>query len=144
MNNDFHEYSAAFQDHQNDLAHFGIKGMKWKKRKIRNAASNVVEDAKSGIRSARREERRNKNSNLFTSDMSAADRVKYKGLNKVARKTSKAANKATGHDKYLAKKEKEAKYAPSVNTASTVARYLTNPKLALYEDIMAKRKKKKK
>lgn len=33
MNNDFHEYSAAFQDHQNDLAHFGIKGMKWKHRK---------------------------------------------------------------------------------------------------------------
>ena len=27
---DFREYSAAFQDHQNDLAHYGVKGMKWK------------------------------------------------------------------------------------------------------------------
>ena len=31
--NDFKEYSAAFQDHQNDLMHYGVKGMKWHKRK---------------------------------------------------------------------------------------------------------------
>lgn len=34
---DFREYSAAFQDHQNDLAHYGVKGMKWKHH-VRNAA----------------------------------------------------------------------------------------------------------
>ena len=27
--NDFREYQAAFQDHQNDLMHYGVKGMKW-------------------------------------------------------------------------------------------------------------------
>jgi hypothetical protein len=26
---DFREYSAAFMDHQNDLVHSGVKGMKW-------------------------------------------------------------------------------------------------------------------
>ena len=31
--NDFREYSAAFHDHQNDLAHYGVKGMKWKHHK---------------------------------------------------------------------------------------------------------------
>lgn len=142
MNNDFHEYSAAFQDHQNDLAHFGIKGMKWKKRKIRNAASNVVEDAKAGIRSARREERRNKNSNLFSSDMSAADRVKYKGLNKVARKASKAANKATGHDKYLEEKEKMTNRNNKAKKVGKVLRYLHDPALADYQDYKEKKKKK--
>lgn len=33
--NDFREYSAAFNDHQNDLAHYGIKGMKWRHHKLR-------------------------------------------------------------------------------------------------------------
>lgn len=142
MNNDFHEYSAAFQDHQNDLAHYGIKGMKWKKRKIRDAASNVVEDAKAGIRSARREERRNKNSNLFSSDMSAADRVKYKGLNKVAKKATRAANAATGHDKYLEEKEKMINRNNKAKKASKVLRYLQNPALAAYQDYKEKKKKK--
>lgn len=142
MNNDFHEYSAAFQDHQNDLAHYGVRGMKWKKRKIRDAASNVVEDAKSGIRSARREERRNKNSNLFTSDMSAADRVKYKGLKKVAKKATRAANAATGHDKYLEEKEKMTNYNNKAKKASKVLRYLQNPALAAYQDYKEKKKKK--
>ena len=27
--NDFRSYSAAFMDHQNDLMHYGTKGMKW-------------------------------------------------------------------------------------------------------------------
>lgn len=31
--NDFKEYSAAFMDHQDDLAHYGVKGMKWHNRK---------------------------------------------------------------------------------------------------------------
>jgi len=26
---DFKEYSAAFYDHQNELMHYGVKGMKW-------------------------------------------------------------------------------------------------------------------
>ena len=33
MSTDFREYSAAFHDHQNDLMHYGVKGMKWHKRK---------------------------------------------------------------------------------------------------------------
>lgn len=31
--NDFKEYSAAFQDHQNSLMHYGVKGMKWRHHK---------------------------------------------------------------------------------------------------------------
>lgn len=30
MSTDFREYSAAFHDHQNDLMHYGIPGMKWR------------------------------------------------------------------------------------------------------------------
>lgn len=33
MSTDFREYSAAFHDHQNELMHYGVKGMKWHKRK---------------------------------------------------------------------------------------------------------------
>lgn len=40
MNNDFHEYSAAFHDHQNDLAHYGIKGMRKGVRKKRDNDTN--------------------------------------------------------------------------------------------------------
>lgn len=31
--NDFREYQSAFLDHQDDLMHYGVKGMKWEHRK---------------------------------------------------------------------------------------------------------------
>ena len=31
--NDFREYAAAFADHQDDLCHYGTKGMKWRHHK---------------------------------------------------------------------------------------------------------------
>lgn len=35
MSTDFREYSAAFHDHQNDLMHYGVKGMTWDPSKRR-------------------------------------------------------------------------------------------------------------
>lgn len=40
--NDFREYSAAFNDHQNDLAHYGIKGMKWRHHKNRLGVGGLI------------------------------------------------------------------------------------------------------
>ena len=45
---DFREYSAAFMDHQNDLAHYGVKGMKWKHH-VRNAGKKAVDVADTAI-----------------------------------------------------------------------------------------------
>ena len=38
---DFREYSAAFMDHQSDLAHYGVKGMRW-----RDHLKKLADDAK--------------------------------------------------------------------------------------------------
>ena len=37
---DFKEYSAAFHDHQNELMHYGVKGMKWHKKKRRQTETD--------------------------------------------------------------------------------------------------------
>ena len=55
MSTDFKEYSAAFHDHQNELMHYGVKGMKWHKRKpgakiISEVAYNANKDEINWIR----------------------------------------------------------------------------------------------
>lgn len=50
MSTDFREYSAAFHDHQNELMHYGVKGMTWdpskkKKRLISEVADKELIDA---------------------------------------------------------------------------------------------------
>lgn len=39
---DFREYSAAFMDHQNDLAHYGVKGMRKGVRKDKENTSDYL------------------------------------------------------------------------------------------------------
>lgn len=43
--NDFKEYSAAFQDHQNSLMHYGVKGMKWDPSKKKKTTSKEEDTA---------------------------------------------------------------------------------------------------
>lgn len=45
MSTDFREYSAAFHDHQNDLMHYGVPGMKWHKRKAKSLTEIMREQA---------------------------------------------------------------------------------------------------
>lgn len=40
---DFREYKAAFLE-QNDLKHYGVKGMKWEHKKRKPGAKQVVVD----------------------------------------------------------------------------------------------------
>lgn len=43
--NDFREYHAAFQENLEDLMHYGVKGMRWHKRKPgkKNIFTNILE-----------------------------------------------------------------------------------------------------
>lgn len=36
--NDFREYQSAFLDHQDDLMHYGVRGMKWKHQRRKPGA----------------------------------------------------------------------------------------------------------
>lgn len=40
--NDFREYQSAFLDHQDDLMHYGVKGMKWDHKKRQPGAKPMT------------------------------------------------------------------------------------------------------
>lgn len=40
--NDFREYQSAFLDHQDDLMHYGVKGMKWDHKKRQPGAKPMI------------------------------------------------------------------------------------------------------
>lgn len=43
--NDFKEYSAAFHD-QNDLMHYGVKGMRWNPNKKKRSSESTLDEEK--------------------------------------------------------------------------------------------------
>lgn len=66
MSTDFREYSAAFHDHQNDLMHYGVKGMKWDPSKKKKKLISEVAD-KEGIDAVRRDAKYEKQMSKFSS-----------------------------------------------------------------------------